>query len=49
MFENCKAPQPWWYIQNNEHRKIAIDNYHLNNQLQETLDNNQVHKWKIKI
>jgi surface protein len=49
MFENCKAPQPWWYIEDNELRKKSIDSFNFNNQLQEQLITHQIKTKKVKI
>jgi surface protein len=51
MFEKCTciSPKPWWYIEDNELRKNAIEKFNLNKKLQDNLTNNQVKSKKIKI
>jgi len=49
MFYHCSAPQPWWYIEDNELRKKAIDSVLFKNELQNTLSINITQPKKVKI
>jgi surface protein len=50
MFENCSAPVPYWAKEENQNNlKKLIDNYHLNKELIQELENKNLLKKTIKI
>ena len=51
IFDDCPCEKPWWVIEDNEKRKIAITNYNLMKQLNNKLNYNIniIQSKKIKI
>ena len=50
IFTYCPCESPWWAIEDNQKRKIAINNYQLMQQLDKKLNNNKtIQPKKLKI
>ena len=49
MFENCKAPKPWWFSKDAQQIKKDLQSKEFNDNLEDNLINQKNNQKKIKI